>query len=79
MKLLNAIPVLGWIFAAVICLITAVPTYFLWNWLAPVYFYQLPVVYLSIPFFHIFGLLWLISTLRGLVMSNVAVSTNSNN
>lgn len=38
----------------------AIPVYFLWNYLAPIYLSQLPAQYLDIPFWHIAGafVLW---------------------
>lgn len=79
MTLLNMIPVAGWLIAAVICFFVAIPVFLLWNWLAPVYFYWLPGIYLHIPFWHVFGLLWLMSSLRNLFLPNVNVSTTTNN
>jgi hypothetical protein len=77
MNALNAIPIVGWIIAAFVCLFVAIPVYFLWNWLAPIYFYQLPSVYLSLPFWHVFGLLWLISSLRGLLLPSISSSSTT--
>lgn len=77
MNALNAIPVIGWLLAAVICLFVAIPVYFLWNWLAPTYFYWLPPVYLDLPFWHVFGLLWLVSSLRGLLLPSIRASAES--
>lgn len=55
--------VLGvWIGAALLC----IPLWWLWNKLAPIYFYWLPAVYLAIPFWHLVGLAILIITLQGL-------------
>ena len=78
MNLLNMIPVIGWLIAAVICFFVAIPVYFLWNWLAPTYAYWLPTVYLDLPFWHVFGLLWLISSLRSLLLPSVSSSSSSN-
>lgn len=77
MNLLNMIPVVGWLFAGIICFFVAVPVYVLWNWLAPTYFYWLPAVYLELPFWHVFGLLWLISSLRGLLLPNITASATT--
>ena len=74
---LNAIPIIGWLIAALLCLFIAVPVYFLWNWLAPVYFYWLPNVYLNLPFWHVFGLLWLISTLKNLMVPSFNATVKS--
>jgi hypothetical protein len=77
MNALNMIPVVGWLLAAVICFFVAIPVYLLWNWLAPTYFYWLPPVYLSLPFWHVFGLLWLISSLRGLLLPSISASAST--
>jgi len=47
--------------------ILAIPLWWLWNKLAPIYFYWLPPVYLAIPFWHVVGLALLIITLQGLL------------
>jgi hypothetical protein len=72
MNALNMIPVIGWLIAAAVCFFIAIPLYFLWNWLAPTYFYWLPPVYLDLPFWHVFGLLWLLSSLRQLLLPSVS-------
>lgn len=77
MNALNMIPVVGWLIAAVICFFVAIPVYLLWNWLAPTYFYWLPAVYLSLPFWHVFGLLWLISSLRSLLLTNISARAST--
>ena len=77
MNVLNAIPIFGWLIAAVICLFVAIPVYFLWNWLAPTYFYWLPSVYLDLPFWHVFGLLWLLSSITGLLLPSVSASAEA--
>lgn len=77
MNALNMIPVVGWLIAAVVCFFVAIPVFFLWNWLAPLYFYWLPNVYLDLPFWHIFGLMWLISSLRGLFLPSIITSSSS--
>lgn len=75
----NMIPVVGWLIAAVICLFVSIPVYFLWNWLAPIYFYWLPAVYLVLPFWHVFGLLWLLISLKGILLPTMShkVTTGS--
>jgi polyferredoxin len=79
MNFLNMIPVLGWLIAAIVCFFIAIPVSLLWNWLAPTYFYQLPKVYLDLPFWHVFGLLWLISSLRGLLLPSIRATSTSKN
>jgi len=78
MNVLNMIPIVGWLIAAVVCFFIAIPVGLLWNWLAPTYFYWLPKVYLDLPFWHVFGLLWLVSSLRGLLLPSVRASSSSN-
>jgi hypothetical protein len=70
MMLLNFIPIIGWALAAVFCFIAAIPMYLLWNWLAPIYAPFLPHVYLEIPFWHMFGLLWLLMSIRQIVFGS---------
>ncbi len=77
MNALNMIPIIGWVIAAIICLFIAVPVYFLWNWLAPIYFYWLPAVYQHLPFTHVFGLLWLITSLKGILFPSFYSSSSS--
>jgi hypothetical protein len=47
--------------------VLSVPFYFLWNKLAPVYFYQIPSLYRQIPFWHCVGLFLLIAILRAML------------
>jgi len=42
----------------------AIPFYFLWNFLAPIYAPNLPDVYKDIPFWHIVGLFTLFAIFR---------------
>ena len=77
MNALNMIPILGWFLAAVICFFVAIPVSLLWNWLAPTYFYWLPRVYLDLPFWHVFGLLWLLSSVRGLLLPSISASATA--
>lgn len=62
--MLNAIPILGWLITALFSASLAVPFYFLWNGLAPTYFYFLPRVYLDIPFWHCVGLFMLMPMVK---------------
>lgn len=60
------IPVLGWMIAAFFSGCLSIPLWFLWNKLAPIYFYWLPGKYLSLPFLHVVGLVLLMSIFRHL-------------
>ena len=46
----------------------AIPFYFLWNWLAPIYFTGLSPALQSIPFIDCIGLLLLLAILRSAVL-----------
>lgn len=62
-RLMSSIPVVGWLLAALISFSFAIPFYFLWNGLAPTYFYFLPAVYLHFDFWTLVGLVWLMRLL----------------
>lgn len=62
--MLNAIPVLGWFLSAFFSISLAVPFFYIWNELGPIYFYFLPKVYLNIPFWHCVGLFMIIPILK---------------
>lgn len=71
------IPIIGWFTAAVLCFFVSIPMYFLWNSLAPTYFFFLPKVYMEIPFWHVFGLIWLLSALRSLLLPSITSSSTT--
>lgn len=77
MNALNAIPIVGWLIAALLCFFIAIPVWMLWNMLAPTYFYWLPKVYLELPFWHVVGLLWLVSSLRSLLLPSISASATN--
>ena len=60
-------PVVGWFFAFVFAFLASIPFYFLWNWAAPIYFTFLPLVWLSVPFWHCVGLFMLAPLLKMLM------------
>lgn len=45
----------------------AIPFYFLWNFLAPIYLTNLPAVYLAIPFWHCAAIFLLIGVIRAAI------------
>jgi len=63
---MNAIPVLGWILSLVFAISTSIPFWICWTvfGLGRRYFYWLPVVYQSIPFWHCVGLFTVIWILK---------------
>ena len=77
--MLNAIPVLGWFLSFAFAASLAVPFYFMWNHLAPIYFAFLPVVYKSLPFWDCVWLFMTLSILKHLVPTLVNVSQTNNN
>jgi hypothetical protein len=42
----------------------AIPFYYLWNYLAPIYAPQLPAQYLDVPYWHIAGIFALITIVK---------------
>ena len=62
--MINVIPILGWIISFAVAFIIAIPTYFLWNGMAPTYFAFLPEVYLSVPYWDIVWIVWLTFILK---------------
>jgi hypothetical protein len=62
--MINKIPFIGWFFSIAASISLSIPFYYIWNALAPTYFYQLPKVYLSIPFWHCVGLFIVVPIVR---------------
>ena len=72
------IPIFGWLIGAVLHTSLAVPFYFIWNALAPTYFYWLPPVYQNIGFWECVGLFIVVSILKAVLVPKLAsVSTSS--
>jgi hypothetical protein len=65
---LNAIPIIGWIISFILSASLAVPFYFIWNSLAPTYFYFLPDVYKQLPFWDTVGLFMIIPILKHMLV-----------
>lgn len=62
--MLNAIPIFGWILDLMVKASLAVPFYFVWNGLAPIYLPMLPERYLDLPFWHIVGIFIVVPILK---------------
>jgi hypothetical protein len=58
------IPVVGPLIGFLFMFFLAIPLYWLWNALAPTYFYWLPQVYQQIPFWDCVWLLMLVGMLK---------------
>lgn len=75
--MLNAIPLVGWLLSFLFSVSLSIPFYFLWNWLAPAYFYWLPKVYLDVPFWHCVGLFMLMPMVKVLLFPTLSSSSSS--
>lgn len=73
MNILNMIPIVGWVLAAILCTLVAIPVNFLWNLYVPEYFSFLPSVWHHIPFWDSVGLIWLVISIKGIILpQNIA-------
>lgn len=77
--MLNAIPIIGWIISFLLSVSLAIPFYFIWNSLAPTYFYFLPQVYLNIPFWDTVGLFMIIPILKHMLVPTLVRNSTTNN
>ncbi len=66
------IPILDWLIGLMFSFFAAIPFYFLWNGMAPIYFFWLPEVYHEIPFWHCVWLFLLISILKWVLLPKFA-------
>lgn len=73
--MIHAIPIIGTLIVFFVSLFISIPFYFLWNWLAPIYFYWLPTIYLDLPFWHVVGLFMLLPILKLFVPKLAYVDT----
>jgi len=81
-KPMNAIPVIGWIISLTFTISTSIPFWFAWTHfgIGKTYFYWLPEVYQSIPFWNCVGLFLCIGILlRTLTPKFVTVSQSNTN
>lgn len=70
------LPVVGWIIGIILAIGLAVPFYFAWNALAPIYFAAwVPAIFLQLPFWHIVGLFVIISILKAMLVPNWGSNT----
>jgi len=75
--MLNAIPILGWLLSFLFSVSLSIPFYFLWNGLAPTYFYWLPAAYLDVPFWNCVGLFMLMPMVKMLVYPSSCSSSSA--
>ena len=76
--MINALPVIGWILSVGASMSMSVPFYFIWNALAPTYFYFLPPVYLHLPFWHCVGLFVILPILKVALVPSIASVSQTN-
>ena len=74
--MINAIPVIGWLVSFFLSASLAIPFYFIWNSLAPTYFYFLPDVYKNIPFWDTVGLFMIVPILKHMLVPTFISNTN---
>ena len=67
----------GYLIALLVYLIIAIPFYFLWNWAAPIYFTFLPPVWIVLPFWHIVGLMWILSTVKTVILPSASATAST--
>lgn len=74
--MINSIPVIGWLISFFLSASLAIPFYFIWNSLAPTYFYFLPDVYKQIPFWDTVGLFMIVPILKHMLVPTFISNTN---
>ena len=76
--MLNKIPFIGWFFTAIAAIGLSVPFWFFWTYIGigQTYFYFVPVVFKSIPFWDCVGLFVVISILKGTLIPKVFSVSN---
>ena len=74
--MINSIPVIGWFISFFLSVSLAIPFYFIWNSLAPTYFYFLPDVYKQIPFWDTVGLFMIVPILKHMLVPTMISNTN---
>jgi len=72
----GCLPVVGWFISFLYTISLSIPFYFVWNNLAPKYFYFLPEIYQNIPFWDCVGLAIVISILKSVLLPSFSVSNN---
>jgi hypothetical protein len=80
--MINKLPIIGWILSACASISLSVPFWIGWTacGLGKKYFYWLPDVYQSIPFWDCVGLFIVLSIIKGtLIPKLVTVSNNNKN
>ena len=75
----NKIPFAGWLISALAAISLAVPFWLFWSFLGigKTYFYFLPLVYQTIPFWDSVGLFIVISIIKSVLTSKIVTVSNT--
>lgn len=76
--MINKLPIIGWLLSIVTSVSLSIPFYFIWNALAPTYFYQIPAVYQNIPFWDCVGLFIVVPIVRDILTPKFVKVTQAN-
>lgn len=78
--MLNAIPFLGWFLSAFFSISASVPFWYIWTrcGFGRTYFYFVPTIYQSIPFWDCVGLFMVVSILKGTLTPQFVNVSQSN-
>lgn len=74
----SKLPVIGWLIGIVFSIFSAIPFYYLWNYVAPKYVYQIPEVYQNLPFWDIVWIFMTISIVKHVLIGSSFKSINNN-
>jgi len=76
---LNMIPIVGWLMSTAFLGSASVPFWYVWTHcgLGVRYFYFLPEVFQSIPFWHVVGLFIIIWTLRSMIPQLATINNSA--
>ena len=79
--MINKLPIIGWLISLVANISLSIPFWICWTacGVGQKYFYFLPDVYRSIPFWDCVGIFIVLSVLRGLFPSLASVSQSNTN
>lgn len=73
------IPIGGWVLGFIANAVLAVPLYFLWNYIAPKYLYQIPLLYQHISWIDMTLIAMLVSILKTVFLKGIFGSRMTNN
>ena len=74
----SKLPVIGWLIALLFTISTAIPFYYLWNYVAPKYLSEMPIIYQQLPFWDIVWIFLTISIVKHILIGSSFKSTVNN-